>query len=58
MQQVLKNDKVSKRLRDVVIRLMEMQLGAYETNLKKILDKVKDLNDKQLIITIELEEIR
>ena len=37
---------------------MEMQLGAYETNLKKILDKVKDLNDKQLIITIELEEIR
>jgi hypothetical protein len=36
MQQVLKNDKVSKRLRDVVIRLMEMQLGAFETILKNI----------------------
>ena len=58
MQQVLKNDKVSKRLRDVVIRLMEMQLGAFETILKKILDDVKDLDDKQLIITIELQEIR
>jgi hypothetical protein len=33
-----------------------MQLGAFETNLKKILNEVKDLDDKQLIITIELEE--